>query len=343
MLNRSMTLALALCIIPVEVCFGAAGGVRTLRAIGAGTWYPADTDALRTTVTGFLDGAQSGPPAGRTFTCILPHAPMATAGPLVAEAIKTLPKDRYDRIIFLAPTRFSKFRGCSIPSVQTYVTPLGFVPVDCPAVRELDRNTLIETRTVDYSSSAERVQLHERENAIEGLLPYFQVHFGVFTIIPIVVGDFVDYRGEVDENAMNAVADAIRPHLTATTLVVVASNLTHFGNRFSFRPFRDNIIENIDALDRTAMDLIVNRDVAGFLEYLKATKNTIDGKNAIVIMMKLLPPAASGQVLKYEMSAQKTGNTSASISYAAMAFTGPDDAGAETPQMMHVLKLKRPE
>jgi AmmeMemoRadiSam system protein B len=163
--------------------------------------------------------------------------------------------------------------------------------------------------------------LHERESTIEVVLPFLQARLGEFRLVPILAGDFVDYHKRFDENAVASVAERIREVVDDRTLIVVSSDFTHFGNNFSYRPFRENILENIEALDKEAFRLILKRDSPGFHMYLEETKNTICGKAAIEILLKLLPPTAQGRLLKYDVSARKTGDTRASISYASIVFT----------------------
>jgi hypothetical protein len=169
--------------------------------------------------------------------------------------------------------------------------------------------------------------LHEREYTIEVVLPFLQARLGEFRLVPVLAGDSLDYHQRLDENVITSVAQRIREVVDTRTLIVVSSDFTHFGNNFSYRPFRENILENIEALDKEAFRLILQRDSPGFHTYLEETKNTICGKAAIEILLKLLPPTAQGRLLKYDLSARKTGDTRASISFASIVFTDSAPAG----------------
>ena len=308
---------------------GYEGPTRVIRPISAGIWYPAEPEELRTTVQGYLDGAEAVVPGRRCAAVIIPHAPYATAGSIAAAAVKQLEPGQYDRVIVLGAARHSSFRGCSIPSVQAYCTPLGDVPLDGVTVRELSRVPVFDIRSVHYRPKRGRTQVHEIERTIEVVLPYLQVRLGSFRLIPLLVGDFVDYHGRVDENAYAVVVRSLKDLMDERTLIVVSSCFTHFGNNFSYRPFRENIVEGIERLDRTAFDLILKRDYPMYRAYLDQTRNTIDGKNAIAILLKLLPRFLEGKLLSYETSARMTGNTKSSISYAAIAFFEPARPGAQ--------------
>jgi hypothetical protein len=304
------------------------GVTRVVKPVAAGAWFPADADKLQTLLDGLFKEADAavapGAVSGKLAACILPHAPYATSGAIAASALRLIEPGQYERVIILAPAHHSKFRGCSIPSAQAYITPLGVVPIDCVLVREIDRlSPLIEVRSLSYKKSFERKQVHERETTIEVMLPYLQARIGAFAVVPILVGELKDYGGNLDVYAVDAIASILSRYIDDKTLVVVSSDFTHFGNNFSYRPFKENIVEGIEALDRNAFDLIVSRNSTGFYEYLQLTANTICGKEAIAIMLKILPKDARGAVTGYDISARKTGDTKSSISYAAIAFTAP--------------------
>lgn len=299
--------------------FTAEAVTRLALPIVAGIWYPADKAELKSTIKECVKNAQ--PLDGERLTaCIVPHAPYKTSGTIAGAAFGLLKPGQYKRVIVLGGVHKSEFRGCSIPSVEFYQTPLGIVPLDGLAIRQLDLSPLIEVRSVNYKADKNRVQMHEVEYAIEVVLPFLQEQLGEFQLIPILVGDFVDYHKKTDTDAIEAVAEAIRPCLDEQTLLVVSSDITHFGNSFSFRPFKENIVESIDALDKEAFRLILTRDFKGFVQYIDDTGNPICGKNAIAIMMRLLPRSTTGRLLAHEISARLTGDTRTSVSFAALGF-----------------------
>ena len=337
---------------------GFAGGIRLLHPIVAGVWYPADPEALRQSVEKCVKEATSAPirdPEGRCVALIVPHAPYATFGTVAGAAFKRIERGQYDRVIVLAPAHYTQFPGCSIPSAQAYRTPLGDIPLDGPAIRVLDRSPLIDVRSVSYGktippalagqakkhqkkhnkknkgkqtaafmdSFTQRAQLHEKEYTIEVVLPFLQVQLGEFKLIPMLVGDFKEYNGHIDEGGIADVAEALRAFVDDRTLIVVSSDFTHFGNNFGYRPFEENILEGIDLLDRQAFSLILGHDFKGFQAYLEETHNTICGRNAISVLLKLLPKRAQGVLLSYEVSARRSGDTTRSISYASIAFIEP--------------------
>jgi len=302
---------------------GAQASIRHKHPVAMGTWYPAEKEKLRATVKKLIAETNVSASAGHCVALIVPHAPYESFGNVVAAGFTLIQPDQYDRVVILAPSHFSEFNGCSIPSVQAYQTPLGDVYLDGDTIREICLSPLFETRSVWYRPNKERTDLHEREYDIEVMLPFLQEQLGAFKLIPILVGNPKDYYGRPDEDAITTMANTLRKILGERTLLIVSTNFTHYGNAFSYRPFKENVIENINFLDRQAFNLIINREYRGFQTYLKATQNTICGKTALCVLLKLLPKQAEGKLLSYEVSAQKSGNLNTSISYAAIAFTKP--------------------
>ena len=321
---------------------GVQGQMRILRPVAAGTWYPADPAELRSTVETYIDKAEATAPQGRCVALIVPHAGYHFSGDIAAHAFKLLDPAHYDRVIVLGPSHFAAFRGCSIPSVQACRTPLGDVLLDGPTIRKLDMCPLIDVRSVHYRENIERTQVHEREYCIEVLLPFLQVRLGAFHLVPMLVSDLKDYRGDIDVNAIDAVADTLSRVIDERTLIVISSDFTHYGNKFSYRPFTENVLEGIETLDRYAIDLILRKDFDGFRAFLRETRSTICGRMAICILLKLLPATAEGALLSYDLSARRTGDLRSSVSYAAIAFFDKGRPPARTVPVKR-LELKRPE
>ena len=324
---RTLVHVRTVCIALMAACVfawpGSSRAEKALHPIVAGVWYPADKDELKASIDKLTNEADVAQPPGHIVACIAPHAPYATFGAVDASAFKFLSDSDYDRVVVLGASHAGAFRGCSIPSVEAVLTPLGATLLDGPTIRQLDLSTLIDVRSIRYSENSERVQLHEKEYSIEVILPFLQVRLGAFKLIPMLAGEFNDYQGRMDADALASVADTLRKVVDDRTLVVVSSDLTHYGNNFSYRPFSENIIENIEALDKRAIAHILKRDFKGFLKYLDETGNNICGKEAIAILLALLPKDAVGTLLKYEVAARTSGNTESSISYASIVFTRP--------------------
>jgi AmmeMemoRadiSam system protein B/AmmeMemoRadiSam system protein A len=276
------------------------------RSILAGTWYPADPAELRRQVEGYLDAAKS--PAkelGPVRALIAPHAGHVWSGPTAGHAYAPIRGAGYRRVVVLAPTHTTRFDGISVPDVTHYETPLGRIPLDGDACRKL--------RAVEGFSAVPAA--HRREHSLEIQLPFLQVALGEFRLVPLVVG-------QPERERYPALAAAIRPLLDAGTLLVVSSDFTHQGPRFRYQPFREDILANVRSLDMRVVDAILARDLETFWKVLDETRATVCGRNAIGLMLHLLPEVAHGRLLRYSTSADRSGDPTTSVSYVALTFRG---------------------
>lgn len=100
----------------------------------------------------------------------------------------------------------------------------------------------------------------------------------------------------------------------------MSSNFTQYGAELGYAPFKDNVAAQIKKLDEAAFSRILSLDDAVFRKYLHETQNPIGGQNALLILMRLLPKNAHGQVLAHDMSGRMTGKFERSVSYASINF-----------------------
>ena len=71
-----------------------------------------------------------------------------------------------------------------------------------------------------------------------------------------------------------------------------------------------------------AVDFIKNKDLNGFTQFLNKVKPTICGRDAIRVLLALLPKNAKAHHLDYTTSGELTNDWTLSVSYVSMAFSG---------------------
>ena len=288
-----------------------------------GDYYPEDPETLLKNVQDLFAAADSPEDPEAMVGCIASPAPYGLAGSVTAHAFKNLKPGQYDRVIILSAAHMADIENCSVEAVDAFVTPLGPVPLDEEAMRQILFSPLFTARSLSYSQKSKRPPVHEYEYGVEALLPYLQERLHEFKLVPVLVGRLTDAGGKFNPSTVDAIARVLRPIITPRTLIVASSSFTHFGNDFSNRPFSDNIIANIEHLDREAFDCVMALDMKCFVKYMDATKNVIDGRHPIEILMKLMPPNTRARILDYAVSAAKTGDENRSVSYAAFTFHDP--------------------
>jgi AmmeMemoRadiSam system protein B len=281
----------------------------------AGSWYPQGRDALAGVVDELLDNAavRAADRTDRVRAIIAPHAGFVYSGAVAASAFHTLHGKSFDRIVLLGPSHYFGFHGAAVPDAATALrTPLGDLPIDRDAVSVLRRSGGF--RADDG--------MFQPEHALEAEVPFLQRVLGTDTpVTPVLLGG----RATLDD--ARRAADAIEPLLLGSTLVIVSSDFTHFGPRFDFVPFQDDVPAKIRELDLGAVAAITSGDAAAFARYVDATGATICGHRAIDVLMHLPDAAAGARLLEYDTSGRMTGTWDHSVSYAAIALgSGPQAA-----------------
>lgn len=177
----------------------------------AGLFYPADPAQLGADIDAYL--AQARPPAaaGPIKALIVPHAGYVYSAPIAATAYAALAPQagRIRRVILLGPTHRVAVRGLAVPTVDSFATPLGPLPIDAEA-----RQRIADLPQVVADDGA-----HALEHSLEVQLPFLQRLLGPFTLLPLAVGAA---SGE-------AVAQVLeRLWGGEETLILVSSDLSHY-------------------------------------------------------------------------------------------------------------------
>jgi AmmeMemoRadiSam system protein B len=187
-------------------------GIR--RPAVAGQFYPGESQRLRAQVEGYLAGAATARQenGGRPPKAIIaPHAGYIYSGPVAGSAYAYLaaagPAVR--RVILLGPAHWAHTPGLAASSAEAFATPLGVVPVDRQAQEQV--LALSQVRIAD--------EAHVREHCLEVQLPFLQVIFDDFTLVPLAVGS----AGPAE------VAEVIEQLWDGDeTVVVISSDLSHY-------------------------------------------------------------------------------------------------------------------
>ena len=191
--------------------------MNTIRpAAVAGTFYPADPQALRDALAGHLASAapfDTTPDADRPpKMLVLPHAGYVYSGDVAALGYAPLARwrERITRVVLMGPVHRVAVRGLAAPTVDAFETPLGRVPLDTRALESLGA-----LRQVVRSDLP-----HAHEHSLEVHLPFLQAVLDTgFTLVPLAVGNAgPDEVAEVLERVWGG----------DETLIVISSDLSHF-------------------------------------------------------------------------------------------------------------------
>ncbi len=289
-------------------------------AVLAGTWYPAAPAALARAVDGYLDGAAPpARPAGRPLLGVAPHAGFAYSGPVAGRLWGALRGTAVRRLVILAPNHRLRLDRPALSGAGAFATPLGPVPVDEAAVRRLAASGAF---AVDDGA-------HRDEHAIEIQLPLAQRCWpaDVPALVPILVP-------HLDSRSRAAAAAALAGVVDAETLVVVSTDLTHYGAAYGYVPFTDDVPARLEQLDGGALQCLLAGDGPGLLAYGRRTGITMCGLEAAALALASgLPRGHEAALLGYARSGDRDGDYALSVSYAAAllsAGAAPATEGSAT-------------
>ena len=179
----------------------------------AGTFYPAQREAIAKDISTLLAAAQTRIPSTAQIpkAIIVPHAGYIYSGPIAASAYACLLAARtiIKRVVLLGPVHRVPVRGLALPGADVFTTPLGNIPIDQGAVA-----LLANMRQVVESPSA-----HAQEHSLEVQLPFLQQVLADFSLVPLAVGDATPEEvAQVLERLWGG----------PETLIVISSDLSHF-------------------------------------------------------------------------------------------------------------------
>ncbi len=176
----------------------------------AGLFYPDDAGELREAVSEYLR-QHSAPATPSPKALIVPHAGYIYSGGVAAAAYATVASLRraVRRIVLIGPSHRVYLRGMALPTAASFATPLGRIEID----GEL-KSLLLQRGDVVEADAP-----HAQEHCLEVQLPFLQMLFDDFTLLPVVLGSIAP------EHVAAALAQVWGD---ATTLVLVSSDLSHY-------------------------------------------------------------------------------------------------------------------
>lgn len=199
----------------------------------AGLFYPGDPQELRDVISGYL--AQAPTTAGPVpKALIVPHAGYVYSGVIAGAAYSQVAhqRRRIRRVVLIGPSHRVYLRGMAVPAAEAFQTPLGVVPID----REMKARVLMHEPVVESDTP------HASEHSLEVQLPFLQMLFDDFTLLPIALGS---------ASPPSVAAVLAEAWGDEDTLVLVSSDLSHYLSYEEARAVDDETIAAILRNDST--------------------------------------------------------------------------------------------
>jgi AmmeMemoRadiSam system protein B len=255
-------------------------------------------------VDAYLDAAQLPDLEGELIGVIVPHAGHTYSGPVAGYAFAALralrargPRGGPDLVALIGPMHHPYVEPLITTVYDAYATPLGVVPVDGDALRQLD--TALRSELGFGLSPVER----DPEHSLEIQLPFLQrVLTSEWKLLPVM-----DRAREprVSQGLGKALAQVLRD----TNFVLVAStDLSHFYNQ-----------QTALAYDRAMLNAIESFDPAAAFDLERAGKGFACGLGAFTAVLWAARELGADkvQVMRHATSGNVTGDYSSVVGYGA--------------------------
>jgi len=273
----------------------------------AGSWYAGTSTGLRAQIEEcfthkFGPGKPSrvvekGPRSLVGLVC--PHAGYMYSGPVAAHAYYKLAVDgKPDVIVIFSPNHTGRGSALAIMNEGAWRTPLGNVEIDTQTANQI----LSESRIIDADERA-----HAYEHSIELQLPFLQYLYGsAFKFVPIC---FLMQDLESSREIGQAVAKALSGK---NALVIASTDMTHYEPQ-----------ERAEKKDKMAINAAIKMDEEQYYSAVESYGISTCGYGPTIAAMAAAKAlnAKKAQLLCYKTSGDITGDFSAVVGYASIAFT----------------------
>lgn len=236
---------------------------------------------------------------------IVPHAGYVYSGPCAAFTYKELYENwDFDTIVIVGTNHYNIGANIALLITEDWYTPFGIVKTDIEFGRKI----------IEDFDAIEDPLPHKYEHSIEVQLPFLKYLFGDnFKIVPIlirdlsidIIRDFAKLLREISEE------------LNRRIFLLASGDLTHYGEIYGFKIFKENEIENVRKMDMEIISKILELNSEEFLNL--ASKSTVCGIYPFITFIeysKLFN--AKVELLRYYNSGEKTGSKDAIVGYSSI-------------------------
>jgi hypothetical protein len=248
--------------------------IRQPTAIG---FYPDNKTELREIVTKLLSHKMR---KFKAKSIIVPHAGYIYSGEVAGVTYASIETDK-KKILIACPNHTGLGENIAL-STKDWQTPLGIV--------ENAREFIGE---IPISEEA-----HMYEHSLEVQLPFLQIMFKNFKLIPLCLS-YVPFE----------ILERLSETLTKEDIFYIASSdFTHFGPNYGYTPFNTydikQVLEKVREIDFEAIKFIEKLDAYGFYNYVLGNRLTICGFIPITLILLISKKlgAKKAKVIRYATS-----------------------------------------
>jgi AmmeMemoRadiSam system protein B/AmmeMemoRadiSam system protein A len=274
-----------------------APGPQLRPAAVAGTFYPADADALAEMVDGFLN--QAGGPAESWPAVMVPHAGLVYSGKIATDVLRRV--EIPDTVIVVAPKHTHLGMEWAVTPHDKWSIPGATIAGD----PELARRLAEAIPGLELDAAA-----HQQEHSIEVVLPILAKLAPEAKVVGIVIGGGGDFARCCQ--FASGLAQVLR-ELKPPPLLVVSSDMNHYASDAETR-----------RLDDIALAAVERLDPEDVLKTVRGHGISMCGVLPTVMVMETLKQLGGlkeCQRIAYDTSAAASGDTSRVVGYAGMLLS----------------------
>lgn len=263
----------------------------------AGQWYAGDPKRLAASVDQYIAEARLPDLPGKVIGIMAPHAGHIYSGPVAGYAFAALRGLEPELVAVVSPMHYPYPDALITTAHHAYETPLGAIPVDSAAVKELD------TRLRDFLGYGLSPVRRDPEHSLEIELPFLQRALPPgFQLLPVMVRD-------QSEGVTRALGQALAKVLSNRNgLLVASTDLSHF--------YPQRIAEKLDA---EMLRHVAAFDPQGVLEAEEEGRGFACGRGALAAVLWAAKDlgADTVKILHHATSGNVTGDFTQVVGYGA--------------------------
>lgn len=286
----------------------------------SGQFYPSDKIELEKDIKTYLNLAKVSEIKDKIIGVISPHAGYPYSGKVAAHSYKVIKDLEVNTIILLGPSHQASFTGFALYGDGSWQTPLGEVMIDEEIAKELKERC-------PYVKDLK--EAHNYEHSLEVQIPFLQVIYKDFKIVPIMAL-FPKY--EECENLAKAISEVIK-NSKKKIIFLVSSDLYH---GYSY--------QECVRTDKQTLNYIEKMEPKVFYEALLREEIQACGGFPILIgilIAKNLSPKAKAITLNYTNSNDVMGiKTGYCVGYGSVVFVIPKEEKKEENLKAEEFELK---
>lgn len=265
------------------------------KPVVAGYFYPKDRTTLKRTVDKYIDNAKVEDIEGDIVAIIAPHAGYQYSGWVAGYAFKAVKDKPFKTAIVVAPSHYYNFEGLSVLDRDSYLTPLGKIPID----KEITRELIAFDKRIKYY-----MQPFSREHAAEVEIPFLQQALKDIKIVVVLIGSPTYDNCTLLRDALTKVVEA-----RDGILMVASTDMSHFHPDTQARLMDKTTLSEMRKFDPETL----------FLKLSSGESELCGGGGVVGVMMAARNLGAdSVKTLKYATSGDVTGDKRGVVGYCSV-------------------------